>query len=685
MKLSASLAVAILAATSPLTALAQSQPGGATEAKGSPGGAPGAASAPAQSGAAQSGAAAAETAGATGLPQPAAASPGVPPARDVRYPGVIGLSVDATDLAHGVLNVRETVPVQGGGAITLLYPKWLPGNHSPSGPIDKLAGLIVTANGRRIEWRRDPADVFAFHVDVPAGVTQLDLQFQFLSPVSTREGRVMMTPDMLSLQWNTLILYPAGYFSRGITVQASVRLPDGFRAAGALETASTSGSTVSYRATDLETLIDSPLIAGRNMAVVDLDPGARVPVRLNLIADRPENLAFTPQQIEPHRELVRQAYRLYGAHHFDHYDFLVTLSDKLGGIGLEHHQSSEDGVSPKYFTDWAKTAAGRDLLPHEFTHSWNGKFRRGADLWTPTPNDPMRDSLLWVYEGQTQYWGYVLSARSGLMTRQETLDAIALTAATYDNRVGRSWRAMIDTTNDPIIASRRPLSWLSWQRSEDYYSEGQLIWLDADTLIRERSGGRKSLDDFARAFFGIDPGSHTVATYTFDDVVRTLNGVVPNDWAGFLRTRLEGHGPGAPLDGLARGGYRLVYTEVESDYAKSNAARRKITDLTYSIGVVLGKDGLINDVLWEGPAFKAGLAEGTTIVAVNGEAYDADALKETVKLAKASAAPIELLVKTKDSFRTVRIAYHGGLRYPHLARVGTGPARLDAILTARTR
>lgn len=681
MRRSASLAVAALLATVPPSlAIAQGQPGGATEAKGSP-----ASPAAAPEASAQTGAAASETAGAAGLPQPAAASPSIPAPRDIRYPGVIRLSVDATDLAHGIFSVRETLPVQGGGPLTLLYPKWLPGNHSPSGPIDKLAGLIVTANGRRLEWRRDPVDVFAFHLDVPAGVSQLDLAFQFLSPVSTREGRVMMTPDMLSLEWNTLILYPAGYFSRGIQVKADVRLPDGFKAAGALETASMAGSTVSYRATELETLIDSPLIAGRNMAVVDLDPGARVPVRLNLIADRPEQLAFTPQQIEPHKELIRQAYRLFGTHHFDHYDFLVTLSDKLGGIGLEHHQSSEDGVSPKYFTDWAKTPAGRDLLPHEFTHSWGGKFRRGADLWTPTPNDPMRDSLLWVYEGQTQYWGYVLSARSGLMSRQETLDAIALTAALYDARVGRSWRAMGDTTNDPIIASRRALSWLSWQRSEDYYSEGQLIWLDADTLIRERSGGRKSLDDFARAFFGINPGSHTVATYTFEDVARTLNGVVPYDWAGFLRTRLEGHGPGAPLDGLARGGYRLVYTEVESDYAKSASARRKTTDLTYSIGLTLGKDGLIGDVLWEGPAFKAGLAEGTTIVAVNGEAYDVDALKEAVRLAKASPAPVELLVKTKDTFRTVRIPYHGGLRYPHLARVGTGPARLDAILAARAR
>lgn len=408
-------------------------------------------------------------------PRPLPPSPPIAPPRDVPYPGVIRLAVDATDLPHAILSVHETAPVRGPGPITLLYPKWLPGSHSPTGPIDKLAGLKVSANGKPVAWKRDPGDVYAFHVDVPPGASALDLDFQFLSAVSAREGRVMMTPDLLSLQWNTVALYPAGYFSRQIRVQASVRVPDGFTLATALETAGVGQGVTTFKPTTLNTLVDLPLVAGRNFKSFDLDPGGPARVTLDVIADRPEDLTASSDQIAAHKALVQQAYKLYGSHHYDHYDFLVSLSDKLGGIGLEHHQSSEDGASPKCFLDWEKSPAGRDLLAHEYTHSWNGKFRRPAGLWTPNFNVSMRDGLLWVYEGQTEYWGFVLAARSGLLTRQQALDAIAQTAAIYDVRVGRSWRPLEDTTNDPVISMRRPPSWLSWQRSEDYYREGQLV------------------------------------------------------------------------------------------------------------------------------------------------------------------------------------------------------------------
>jgi len=616
-------------------------------------------------------------------PQPATPTPQIAAPVDAPYPGVIKLAVDATDLAHAVFAVHETVPVSGPGPITLLYPQWLPGDHKPSGTIDKLAGLIVTAGGQRLEWRRDPVDVYAFHIDAPAGVTALDLDFQFLSPVSDREGQVMMTPQALRLEWNTVVLYPAGYFSRDIRVDASVKLPDGFTSATALEDAAPPGAagTVAYKTTPLDTLVDSPLIAGKYFSRIDLDPGGPARVSLDLVADRPDLLAAKPEQIAAHRALVQQAYKAFGSRHYDHYDFLVSLSDRLGGVGLEHHQSSEDDTDPKYFTDWDKTAPGRDLLAHEYTHSWNGKFRRPADLWTPNFNTPMRDSLLWVYEGQTQYWGYVLAARAGLITKQQALDAIAYVAATYDVRVGRSWRALEDTTNDPIIALRRPLSWLSWQRSEDYYIEGELVWLDADTLIREKTGGKKSLDDFARSFFGTGNGSFVTRTYGFDDVVAALNSVAPYDWAGFLHQRLEGHGPGAPLDGVARGGYRLIYTDTPTDYFKDSETERKNTNLMFSIGFTVGKDASLSEVLWEGPAFKAGLTQETTLVAVNGQAYDMDTLKDAIKAAKGTTTPIALLVKNKDEYRTVLVDYHGGLRYPRFERVAGTLARLDDILT----
>jgi predicted metalloprotease with PDZ domain len=613
-------------------------------------------------------------------PQPSPMPAPIPEPRDVPYTGAIRLSVDATDIDRRIFRVHETIPLRPGEPCVLLYPQWLPGNHSPGGHVDRLAGLMIHANGARLEWTRDPVNVYAFHVSVPVGVSALDVEFQFLSAVDQSEGRIVVTPNMLNLQWNSVVLYPAGFFSRQINVEPSVRLPEGWQLATALESISSSDGLTTFKPVPLNTLVDSPIFAGRYFERLDLDPGASVPVHLNIVADRPELFDVKPEQLAAHRALVQQAYKLYGSHHYDHYEFLLALTDEMGDIGLEHHQSSEDGTVPGYFTEWEKNAGERDLLPHEYTHSWNGKFRRPADLWTPNFNVPMRDSLLWVYEGQTQYWGFVLAARSGLLTRQQTLDVLAMTAAAYDHRIGREWRALQDTTNDPINAMRRPIPWRSWQRSEDYYSEGLLIWLDADTLIRERSGGNRSLDDFARAFFGIENGSYVTSTYTFDDVVNALNGVEPYDWANFLRTRLDGHGPGAPLDGVARGGYKLVYAETPTDYFKSSEAGRMSTDLTYSLGFVIGREGRLADVLWDGPAYKAGLTIGTQIVAVNGIALDADRLKDAVTKAKTSADPIELLVRNGDRYRTVRIDYHGGLRYPRFERDASVPARLDDIL-----
>ena len=616
-------------------------------------------------------------------PQPLPLPPPIAAPSDTPYPGTIRLSVDATDIERHLFNVRETIPVRGGASIVLLYPQWLPGNHGPSGRVDKLAGLIVRANGGRVEWQRDPVNVYAFHVEVPSGATTLEVEHQFTSPIASGEGRIVMTPDMLNLQWIALTLYPAGHFARQITVEPSVRLPEGWQFATALETASSAGGATTFKPVTLETLVDSPMFAGRYFQQYDLDPGGVAPVRLDIVADRPELINVRPDQLAAHRALVQQAYKLFGSHHYDHYDLLFALTDRLGGIGTEHHQSSENSSVPGYFTDWDRNADARDLLPHEFTHSWNGKFRRPADLWTPNFNVPMRGSLLWVYEGQTQYWGYVLAARAGLLTKQQSLDVVASTAATYDHRVGREWRALQDTTTDPIAAQRRAHPWRSWERSEDYYSEGQLIWLDVDTLVREKSHDQKSLDDFARAFFGINDGSFVPATYLFDDVVKALNAVQPHDWAAFLRARLEGHGPGAPLDGIGRGGYKLTYTDTPTPYFRDNETRRGVTDLMYSLGMVIGRDGRLSDVLWGGPAFKAALTIDMQVVEVAGTAYRSDLIKTAIANAKNTGAPIELRVKAGDRFRTVRFDYRDGLRYPHLERDGNAPARLDQIFTPR--
>lgn len=610
------------------------------------------------------------------FPQPIAINDTIPAPKDVPYPGgTIKLAVDATDVTRGIFTVKEVIPVAEAGKQTLLFPKWLPGNHSPTGQISKIAGLVITADGKTLPWVRDTIDVYAFHIDVPAGAREITASFQYLSPTTGNQGRIVATPDMLSLQWDCVALYPAGYFVRQIPFEASVTYPKGWKSATALAPG-LSGDTVTYPVVDFETLVDSPAIAGRNMVSHELAPG----VKLDIAADRPDQLKTTPEQLAAHKRLVDQAVKLFGAQHYDHYDFLFTLSDNLGGEGLEHHRSSEDGTDADYFTDWDSSVAARNLLPHEFTHSWNGKYRRPADLWTPDYRTPMQDTLLWVYEGQTQYWGYILQARSGLATKQETLDALASTAAYYQNTPAKAWRTVEDTTNDPSISQRRPKAWTSYQWSEDYYEAGKLVWLDADQLIREKTGGKKSLDDFARTFFGMRDRDWGVLTYRFEDVVAALNSVMPYDWATFLNERINAVKPEATLGWIARGGYRLDYQDTPTGYWKSREKERGVSDYSYSIGLTLGKDGAISSVFWDSPAFKAGITTGSKLVAVDGRAYDKDLLKSVITAAKGGTQPIHLLVKQGSEYRDAVVQWNGGLRYPTLVKVAKGEAGLDKLL-----
>lgn len=626
------------------------------------------------------------------LPQP----PSIAQPRDTPWPGPVTLAVDATDLARHIFSVHETIPVAAAGDLVVHYPKWVPGNHGPTGPIELLGGLVVHAGDAVLDWTRDPVDSEAFHIPVPAGARSVALDFQYLSPVEDGQGRVVMTPAMLDLQWNAVVLYPAGVFASDIPVDASVRLPDGWHFATALEGTAGNEAAVSgpvqFRTVALDVLLDSPLIAGRNFRRIDLAPGAAIPVHLDVIADTVAQLAITPEELALHRALVTQATRLYGSQHYDHYDFLLALSDELGGEGLEHHRSSEDATETGYFTAWDKSAAGRDLLPHEYTHSWDGKYKRPADLWSPDFNTlPERDSLLWVYEGMTEYWGQVLAARSGLWSREQALDAIAADVADMQGEVGRSWRTLADTTQSPIFVRRRSLPWPNWQRGEDYYIEGVLLWLDADTLIREQTHGAKSLDDVARGFFGTNDGSFVPSTYGFDDVVQALNNVAPHDWAGFLHERLERRGGAAPTDGLARGGYKLVMSDKKSDLLVSEEHERKLRDFRFSIGLAL-KEARIVSVAWDSPAFKAGLVKGDTIVGVNGASFeDGDTLADAITAAKAPdaagaspGAPIQLLVTSGKRYRMVDVDVHTGLQYPHLVRTGDGAASIDGILAPRS-
>jgi len=615
-------------------------------------------------------------------PQPTPLPPAIKAPVDAPYPGTIGLAVSLNDVRHRVIDVRETIPVQPGD-LTLLYPQWIPGNHSPTGPISELAGLEVFANGKAIDWLRDRVNVYAFHIRVPAGVQTLDVKFQYLAPLKENQGRISFSSNIIDLAWSTVVLYPAGHFSRDINFAPSLTLPEGWHFASALEVQSEKGSVVQFKDTPLNKLIDSPLYAGVNFRREDLSPNSGNRVFLDVFADSPKDFEITPQELQLHRNLVQQAERVFGSHHYDHYDFLLSLSDTVGGQGLEHHQSSEDGTKANYFTDWSAGVFGSDLLAHEYTHSWNGKFRRPADLWTPNFNVPMQDDLLWVYEGLTEYYGYVLAARSGMRTVPDTRDMFALTASGFELSKGRTWRPLVDTTNQPTMSLRRPVTWVSWLRAEDYYREGMLVWLDADTKIRELSNGKKSLDDFARLFFGMDNGSYVTRTYTLDDIVAALKEVQPYDWAAFLHERVYELAPNVPEDGITRGGYRLAYSDTAPGWLKHSEVPYSRVNFATSLGFAIKPNGELGNVWWDSPAFKVGMTPDMSVTAVNGQAFSIGVLREAITAAEKNTASIKLLVKRGNEFQTIEISYNGGLRYPALARVEGAPDRLDEILAPK--
>jgi len=618
-------------------------------------------------------------------PKAAAPTPPIPAARPVDYPGVIDLEVDVSDTTRKVFRVTETIPVTS-GPLVLSLPKWIPGEHSPSAQIALMSGFTITTdNGRRLEWRRDPIEMTAFHVDVPVGVRSLTIRLE--QPTAQPGGpvRIAVTPNLVLLKWTAVALYPAGHEVSRIRVRPSLTIPQGWSLATALDGAEATGGTTRFSETSFETLMDSPVYAGRHKAHFDLDPGSPRPVRLNVFADAPKDLKATRAQIETHRRLVQQADKLFGgARNFDHYDFLLSLNPTVGYLGAEHQRSSENGYnSAGYFTAWDTAFIGRDILAHEYVHAWNGKHRRPADLWTPDYTTPMRNSLLWVYEGLTEYYGDTLAARSGLYSPEQMRQRLALIAANAQATPGRRWRGLRDTTNAYIMISAGGTGSTSWLRSLDYYEEGQLLWLDVDTLIRERTNGVRSLDDFTRAFFGVDDGEMSVSTYTFEDVVAALNTVAPYDWAGFLNARLDAHDR-APLDGLTRSGWSLVFEARPSAYVVAYEKDAEASFLTFSLGAEIGRDGAVKEALWDGPLFQAGVIAGAQIVKVAGKPYSAEALKAAiVAAAKPSAPPISLSVKADDSVRLVQIPYHLGPRYPTLKRLEEAPDRLGQILSPR--
>jgi len=598
------------------------------------------------------------------------------------------LAVDLRDTAHKVFRVRESIPAQP-GTLGLLYPRWIPGEHGPTGPIENITGLSISAQGHPLAWHRDLVDMYHLEVEVPEGVHGVELSFEFLSPGPGRRfgGSVSATPALTVLEWNQVLFYPAPLPVRSILVAASVALPPDWHWASALETqGEVAPQAPAFAPVSVETLVDSPLAAGRYWRRIALTP-APAPTYLDLVADRAEDLAASDDKIAQQRLLVREAEALFGTHHYRHYDFLCVLTEQTEHFGLEHQESSDNRVSADFFLDPDSYLYHGSLMAHELVHSWNGKFRRPSDLLTPDFNTPMKGDLLWAYEGLTNYWGEVLAARSGARSPEQFREALAAAAAAMQYTRGRRWRPLQDTADAAQVLYDAPHSWSNWRRSVDFYDEGTLLWLDVDARIRERSHGRRALDDLARAFYGSD-GELVPQPYTADELFAALAAVEPDDWAALLRARLDARAEAAPLEGIERVGWRLVYTDKPNAYAKAQEKVTRQIDLSSALGLSVDTGdtpGTITDVIWQSAAFDAGLAPAMRIVAVNGTQFSADILKDAITAAHGGAQALELLVQDFDQFRSVRIDYHEGLRYPHLERVPGTTDRLGEILHPRSR
>jgi predicted metalloprotease with PDZ domain len=599
----------------------------------------------------------------------------------------ITLSVDLTEAPRKILHATEVMPVTP-GPLTVVYPKWIPGEHGPTGPIENMAGFFITANGQPVKWERDKVDMFAYHITVPQGATKLEMKIDFLasSSLSGFSSGGSTSENLALLSWNTLLVYPDGTNASQVMFTPSITIPAGWKFGTALEKDGGSGQMSSFKTVSLEQLVDSPVLAGRYFREVALAPEITPKHYLDMAGDGPEEVELSKDHIAEFDRLVRETGALYKSRHYGAYHFLVTLSNEVAHFGLEHHQSSDDRVPATTFTDDREFVLGGLLLPHEFTHSWNGKYRRPAGLATSNYQKPMEGDLLWVYEGLTEYLGDVLAARCGIWTPEQYKQRLSTIAALYDNRPGRTWRDIQDTATSAQILYAAGGGWDNWRLSVDYYDEGELIWLDVDTTIRKMTDGKKTLDDFVAKFHGLggDTGPKVVP-YTFEDVVAGLNGVVANDWATFLRSRLDSNSYQAPLGGLENGGYKLTYSDKPNSWSAMEDAESGSFNFWYSIGLHAGKSGTISDVLKGGVADKTGVGPGMKIIAVNGRGYTPDVLKAAIHDAKDSGPAVELIVENTGFFRVIRLDYHGGERYPQLERLSSGPDRMDDILKSQAK
>ncbi|MGC2330686.1 MAG: hypothetical protein WA581_04485 [Candidatus Acidiferrales bacterium] len=605
---------------------------------------------------------------------------GAAPVHAADPPGPIRLEVDATRASQKILHAHMEMPVKPGPLI-LYYPEWIPGEHMPDGPIVDVAGLEFAGNGKAIPWRRDLLDMFAFHLNIPDDVRTLDIDFDFLlsAPTTGYSAGASATAYLDLISWNQLVLYPQGYPVRDLTYVASLRLPAEWKFGTALPVAKEDGDAIDFSPVSLNTLVDSPVLAGANFRVIQLTPGEHPSHEIDIAADSAAELAMSPETEMHFRRLIAETGALFDVRHYRDYHFLVTLSDDVAHFGLEHHESSDDRDDAHSLIDDDDLVEFSTLLPHEFVHSWNGKYRRPADLTTPDYHEPMKDDLLWVYEGLTEYLGQVLTARSGLWNMRESREDLARIATEIGASPGRAWRPLQDTADAAPVLYNADSDWENWRRGTDFYEEGELLWLDVDTTLRHLTDDKKSMNNFCRIFYGGPGGEPALKTYTFDDIVATLNELAPYDWAGFLRTRLDSVSADTPTEALRNGGWKIIYNDTPNEIEEARDDVRKRVTLSFSIGLTLSEDGGVIDVIYGGPAYQAGIGPGMKITAVNGQQFSPDTLKDAIETAASSSAPIRLIVANGAEVDAHQIDYHGGLRYPHLERDSSHPDYVGEI------
>lgn len=571
------------------------------------------------------------------------------------------------------------------GPMTLLYPQWIPGEHGPTGPIADVVNLRIRARDQVIPWKRDAINLFAFLVDVPAGSNALDVAFDFISPIDAGgfSGGTSMTSELAVFSWNQFVFYPQGAPADQVQYLAKLRLPRDWHYGTALAVAKESRDEIEFRPVSLATLVDSPVSAGAHYKLVDFGTVDGAGHYMHIAADSERAIAMTPEIVQQYQRLIAEAGVLFGARHYRSYHFLLTLSDHVASFGLEHHESSDDRLDERALTDDGLRRYHAELLPHEYVHSWNGKYRRPAGLVTKSYDEPMKGNLLWIYEGLTEYLGAVLSARSGMETPELFRDRLALLAAHLEHETGRAWRPLEDTAISAQVLYNAREDYAGLRRGIDFYGEAELVWLEVDTLIRDLSHGSKSIDDFCRAFYGGQASGPMVSPYTLEDVIAALKAVQPHDWAGFFRQRVASVEARAPQAGLERGGWKVTYNDKRSDYWSADEDQRKVTDLTLSLGMVVKSDGAVEDVEIGGPVQKAGIAPGARITSINGRQFTPALLRDAVQMAGNGGEPIELVVKNGDYFSTHNVDYRGGEKYPHLERASGRPDLLADIVRAR--